>query len=93
MRYLALLIPLAAAAAGCSDDSDSPTGPSAARVSFFVTSQTSMTGNLGGLAGADATCQPGRRSGLVELCPRQSELREHGAARRRRTCLLFRAVG
>ena len=56
MRYLALLIPLAAAAVGCSDD-DSPTGPSASRVSFFVTSRTSVTGNLGGLAGADATCQ------------------------------------
>jgi Protein of unknown function (DUF1554) len=57
MRYLALLIPLAAAAAGCSDDTDSPTGPSGSRVSFFVTSQTSVTGNLGGLAGADATCR------------------------------------
>jgi Protein of unknown function (DUF1554) len=31
-----------------------PSGPS---VSFFVTSATSVTGNLGGLAGADATCQ------------------------------------
>jgi len=30
------------------------TGPS---VSFFVSSATSVTGNLGGLAGADATCQ------------------------------------
>ena len=57
MRYLALLIPLAAAAAGCSDDGDTPTGPSGPPVSFFVTSQTSVTGNLGGLAGADATCQ------------------------------------
>ena len=26
-------------------------------MSFFVTSQSSVTGNLGGLAGADATCQ------------------------------------
>ena len=57
MRYLALLIPLAAAAAGCSDDGDTPTGPSGSQVSFFVTSQTSVTGNLGGLAGADATCR------------------------------------
>jgi hypothetical protein len=57
MRYLALLIPLAASAAGCSGDDDSPTGPSGSRVSFFVTSQTSVTGNLGGLAGADATCR------------------------------------
>jgi hypothetical protein len=36
---------------------DSPTGPSAPGASFFVTSQRSVTGNLGGLAGADATCQ------------------------------------
>jgi hypothetical protein len=48
---LALLI-----AAGCSDDGmpNEPTGPA---LSFFVTSATSATGNLGGLAGADATCQ------------------------------------
>ena len=39
MRNLALLISLAAAAAGCSDDGDTPTGPSGAPVSFFVTSQ------------------------------------------------------
>jgi hypothetical protein len=56
MRYLALLFPLAGLAAACSDD-NGPTGPSGPRVSFFVTSQTSVTGNLGGLAGADATCQ------------------------------------
>ena len=37
---------------------DGPTSPSTGtRVSFFVTSQTSVTGNLGGLRGADATCQ------------------------------------
>jgi hypothetical protein len=43
---------------GCSGDS-SPSSPSGVRnpMSFFVTSQTSVTGNLGGLAGADATCQ------------------------------------
>lgn len=56
MRYLALLV-MAAATAGCSDDKSTPTSPSGPRVSFFVTSQTSATGNLGGLAGADATCQ------------------------------------
>src|SRR5919108_542258 len=40
----------------CSDDS--PTAPSRPpAVGFFVTSTTSATGNLGGLAGADATCQ------------------------------------
>ena len=41
---------------GCGDDK-SPTTPSGPSVSFFVTSATSVTGNLGGLAGADATCQ------------------------------------
>ena len=42
--------------AGCSDDNN-PTTPSGPSATFFVTSQTSVTGNLGGLAGADATCQ------------------------------------
>ena len=41
---------------GCNDDS-TPTIPTGRTTSFFVTSQTSVTGNLGGLAGADATCQ------------------------------------
>ena len=54
MRRLLLLIGLASAAA-CGDDG--PTSPSGAALSFFVTSATSTTGNLGGLAGADATCQ------------------------------------
>lgn len=36
---------------------DGPTEPSGPVASFFVTSQTSLTGNLGGLTGADATCQ------------------------------------
>jgi hypothetical protein len=40
--------------AGCKDDG--PTAPSGPAVSFFVTSQTSVTGDLGGLAGADNTC-------------------------------------
>ena len=44
-------------AAGCGDDNGA-TGPSPATgMSFFVSSATSVTGNLGGLAGADATCQ------------------------------------
>ena len=42
--------------AGCSGK-DTPTAPTGPRVGFFVTSQTSPTGHLGGLAGADATCQ------------------------------------
>jgi uncharacterized protein DUF1554 len=41
--------------AGCDDDS--PAAPSGPSVSFFVTSATSPTGNLGGLAGADSVCQ------------------------------------
>jgi hypothetical protein len=40
----------------CSEDS-SPSAPSAPVMGFFVTSQSSTTGNLGGLSGADATCQ------------------------------------
>ena len=51
-RYL--IIVAACLAASCSDDPTRPTGPA---VSFFVTSATSVTGNLGGLSGADATCQ------------------------------------
>lgn len=43
--------------AGCDGDDPTPTTPSALRVGFFVTSATSVTGNLGGLSGADATCQ------------------------------------
>jgi hypothetical protein len=39
-------------------DGDGATSPSGGRpMSFFVSSTTSVTGNLGGLAGADATCQ------------------------------------
>jgi Protein of unknown function (DUF1554) len=43
-------------ASACSEDS-SPSAPTAQPMSFFVTSQTSTTGNIGGLAGADAMCQ------------------------------------
>ena len=53
-RYLLLNVILITA--GCSKDS-APTAPSGPTVSFFVTSATSVTGNVGGLAGADATCQ------------------------------------
>lgn len=49
--YLLLIIFISV---GCDDG---PTGPSNPSASFFVTSQTSVTGNLGGLSGADATCQ------------------------------------
>jgi hypothetical protein len=53
-RYLLSIVILLGASA-CDDDT--PTGPSASSLGFFVTSATSVTGNLGGLAGADATCQ------------------------------------
>jgi hypothetical protein len=52
--YLFLIVALIAA--GCEDDG-APTTPTGRTTSFFVTSATSATGNLGGLAGADATCQ------------------------------------
>jgi hypothetical protein len=44
-------------ATGCGDDESTTETPSPTGMSFFVTSATSATGNLGGLAGADATCQ------------------------------------
>ena len=43
-------------AASCGDDDSTTETSSATGMSFFVTSATSVTGNLGGLAGADATC-------------------------------------
>jgi len=52
-RFPMLIVLLATAS--CSRDT--PAAPSGPSVSFFVTSATSVTGNLGGLAGADATCQ------------------------------------
>ena len=62
MRAHLLLIVLPFAAA-CGDDDRYATGPTgqSARTppapSFFVSSATSVTGNLGGLSGADQTCQ------------------------------------
>ena len=53
-RRLLLLVILCGA--GCSNG-NAPTAPPGPVVGFFVTSATSVTGNLGGLAGADATCQ------------------------------------
>jgi hypothetical protein len=54
-RGFMLVLVLAFAAASCSGT----TSPSstAKTVSFFVTSVTNTTGNLGGLTGADATCR------------------------------------
>ena len=54
-RYLLMMAIVTGA--GCGSDDNSPTAPSGPTMSFFVTSATSVTGNLGGLTGADATCQ------------------------------------
>jgi hypothetical protein len=53
---VASALALSAAACGGDDSSVSPT-PSGPRVSFFVSSAKSTTGNLGGLRGADGICQ------------------------------------
>jgi uncharacterized protein DUF1554 len=55
MKHVPLLLAILIVA-GCSKDK-TPTAPSGPSLSFFVSSATSVTGNLGGLAGADATCQ------------------------------------
>src|SRR5262245_20233783 len=55
MRAFLILIVILIVA-GCDEDS-APTSPSAPALSFFISSATSVTGNLGGLTGADATCQ------------------------------------
>src|SRR5678810_543109 len=59
------IVSLSILAAGCGGEDDSTTTPTTSEsgMSFFVTSATSVTGNLGGLAGADATCQ--RLAGAV----------------------------
>jgi hypothetical protein len=56
MKRISVLVFGALLVMSC-DDADSPMGPSGPSLSFFVTSATSVTGNLGGLVGADATCQ------------------------------------
>jgi len=58
MKHWIGLAAVAALAAACSSSSTSPsTGQNSTTMGFFVTSATSVTGNLGGLAGADALCQ------------------------------------
>jgi hypothetical protein len=53
-----LAITAAAIVSACgSSSSPSPTSSPTNTLSFFVTSATSLTGNLGGLRGADALCQ------------------------------------
>jgi hypothetical protein len=56
MKSSWLSIPiLLVAVAAC--DEKAPASPSGPSLSFFVTSTTSVTGNIGGLTGADAKCQ------------------------------------
>jgi len=55
MKEYIPLLALAALAAGCGDDTNGPDDTST--LSFFVSSSTSTTGNLGGLSGADSRCQ------------------------------------
>ncbi len=52
MKRVALLL-LVVTAASCEDSPTEPSGPS---MTFFVSSTTSVTGNLGGIGGADALC-------------------------------------
>jgi len=47
----------AVSALACGGDGTTKPSSTVRTVSFFVTSTTSVTGNLGGLAGADATCR------------------------------------
>src|SRR5215211_5759153 len=57
-RYGILAIIAAAVVSACSNNnSTSPTPGQTNTLSFFVTSTTNPTGNLGGLRGADALCQ------------------------------------
>jgi hypothetical protein len=58
MRALQISVLIALTTAAC-DAQETGGGPSQTtnRMTFFVTSSTSVTGNLGGLRGADAICQ------------------------------------
>ena len=58
IRQFTGIMMAASMAVGCGK-SDTGTSPSAAQspLGFFVSSTTSVTGNLGGLSGADALCQ------------------------------------
>ena len=59
MKKHAFLMAAALCVCACDDDADeTPTNPSpGSTLTFFVSSATSATGNLGGLAGADRRCQ------------------------------------
>jgi hypothetical protein len=49
----AWVVSLSLLAAGCGDDDSTTSANSKTGMTFFVTSATSVTGNLGGVAGAD----------------------------------------
>jgi hypothetical protein len=51
-RFLLAVVALTTACTG-----GSPSGPSGETMTFFVSSATSVTGNLGGLSAADALCE------------------------------------
>jgi hypothetical protein len=59
MKRPIFLLAAALLAGGCDDDDadNDPTDPTGSTLGFFVSSSTSTTGNLGGLAGADRRCQ------------------------------------
>ena len=57
MRHYIGLTVAVALAASCSSSTSPSTNQNSTTMGFFVTSATSVTGNLGGLAGADALCQ------------------------------------
>ncbi len=57
MKHFNLAVAAAALCGVMACASDNSTSPSSSGPRFFVTSSTSVTGNLGGLAGADARCQ------------------------------------
>jgi Protein of unknown function (DUF1554) len=56
VRNVALAV-LAAWAAACGSDSNPQSPSGSTSMSFFVTSTKSVTGNLGGIAGADSLCR------------------------------------
>jgi uncharacterized protein DUF1554 len=56
-RYAAAAFLALLTAAACSSSTTNPSAAPTSPLGFFVTSATSVTGNLGGLRGADALCQ------------------------------------
>ena len=57
IRFVPICLMSFASVAGCGKSESVTTATSTSPLSFFVSSATSVTGNLGGLSGADALCQ------------------------------------